>query len=103
MPHGAIPGGGKIVKAEMAARAANLSASVGALSSRLASLPTSWKSGGDGALAKIFSGEGGVVDLGSAMSSARERQEIESAIAVLQDACSDAMARADAAEVFCRD
>ena len=103
LPHGAIPGGGKIVKAEMAARAANLSASVGALSSRLASLPTSWKSGGDGALAKIFSGEGGVVDLGSAMSSARERQEIESAIAVLQDACSDAMARADAAEVFCRD
>ena len=103
LPHGAIPGGGKIVKAEMAARAANLSASVGALSSRLASLPTSWKPGGDGALAKIFSGEGGVVDLGSAMSSARERQEIESAIAVLQDACSDAMARADAAEVFCRD
>ncbi len=103
LPHGAIPGNGKIVKAETAARAAKLSAQVGALSSRLASLPTSWKSGGDSALAKIFSGESGVANLGASMTAARERNEIAAAIEVLQDALSNAMARAEAAEVFCRD
>ena len=100
LPHGAIPGSSKVVNAEMAARAAACSAKVNALSSRLASLPSSWKSDGDSVLSHILRGETSVAELGAAMSVARERQEIEDAIAVLEAACSSAMAKAEAAEVF---
>lgn len=100
LPNGATPVSGQIVKAEIAAKAAKLSAQVGALSSRLASLPTSWKPGGDGILSSMLKDGGGIVNLGDAMTAARERQEIADAIEILQSALAGALAKEEAAEVF---
>ena len=100
LPHGKIPGSRRIVNAEMAGRAAACSAKIGALAGRLASLPSSWKSGGDGILSGLLKGDTSAVNLGVAMTSARERQKIEDAIEVLTYELATVMDKEYAAAVF---